>query len=283
MSGSEAPPSFVHSKGFSITESPIPDWKFGQAVDTTPEGREWLKGLESGWQTIDASQTDSGTLYKFMISGIAPRPVAFVSSVSEDGVENLGLFSWFNQVSHNPPTISISCTNHATRTKDTIRNIKATKGFTVNIISDPFVHNANACSIDAPPEISEWPLSGLTKEPSTYVKAPRVKESAFSMECELYHAIDIVEPNILKATNTLVIGLVKFIHIRKDVIDPARNIVDPGKLKPILRLGSVIYAQLGNGYLIPRPSWTGSVDEIKERLGDEAVSGKGKGASSEGK
>jgi flavin reductase (DIM6/NTAB) family NADH-FMN oxidoreductase RutF len=89
-------------------------------------------------------------------------------------------------VTHNPPVISVSVVNMGPgKPKDTARNIIATKGFTVNIISEPFVENANVCSVEAPEGLSEWPLSGLTKEPSIHVKPARVKESAFSMECEV--------------------------------------------------------------------------------------------------
>ncbi|EKM76468.1 hypothetical protein AGABI1DRAFT_115800 [Agaricus bisporus var. burnettii JB137-S8] len=218
---------------------------------------------------------------RILTAGITPRPVAFVSSVSEDGVENLGVFSWFNQVSPTPPVISISCTNHPTRLKDTARNIRATKNFTVNIISEAFIENANACAIDAPTYFSEWELTGLTKEPSIHVKAPRVKESAFSMECELFQAIDIVDPKSLKATNTLILGYVKYIHMRKDTMDPTRGIPETGKLKPICRLGGVSYAKLGDGYQIPRPAWANVFEELKEKFGEDAVTDKGK--TTEGK
>ena len=70
------------------------------------------------------------------------------------------------EVSHDPPVLSFASSNYPTRNKDTVQNIRATKEFTVNIISEPFLRNAIATSIDAPPEVSEWPLSGLTKEPS---------------------------------------------------------------------------------------------------------------------
>ncbi|KAJ3561432.1 hypothetical protein NP233_g10195 [Leucocoprinus birnbaumii] len=267
------------------------DFEFGQRVDATEEGREWLKGLEAGFESFDVSTTDPGKLYKVMIAGIVPRPIAFVSSISEDGVENLGLFryastsyteiyntdggtSWFNQVSPNPPVISIACANYPTRLKDTARNIRTTKGFTVNIISHPFIQNANVCSIDTPPEISEWALSGLTKEPSVTVKAPRVKESAFVMECELLKTVDIVEPNSLRATSTLVLGLVKHFHIRKDILDPVHGLPDPGKLKPVARMGNVTFTGVSEGYQIPRPSWANEKDRIKEALREEAVTGK---------
>lgn len=131
-----------------------------------------------------------------MISGIVPRPIAFVSTLSEDGIANLAPFrslfslfpvplmslnsassrsrnthSWFNQVSPNPALISISISANSNpdgspRPKDTVANIKATKEFTVNIISEPFIENANITSIDAPHGVDEWEISGLTKEPS---------------------------------------------------------------------------------------------------------------------
>jgi hypothetical protein len=78
--------------------------------------------------------------------------------------------------------------------------------------------------------------------------------------------VDIVEPNSLKANNTLVLGLVKVIHMRKDTLDPVRGIPDPGKLKPILRLGGITYAKLGDGYQIPRPAWANEMDNIEQIL-----------------
>ena len=123
-----------------------------------------------------------------MISGIVPRPIAFVSSLSEDGVANLAPFrynfptypllsgmsltfvhaySWFNQVTHSPPLISVSISSQPDGgLKDTAHNIKATKQFTVNIISEPFIENANITSLNSPANVSEWEISGLTKEPS---------------------------------------------------------------------------------------------------------------------
>lgn len=89
------------------------------------------------------------------------------------------------QVTHSPPLVSICCSNGPARVKDTAANIAATRQFTVNIISEPWVEAANACAVDAPAEVGEWPLSGLTKAASLHVKPARVQESAFSMECEV--------------------------------------------------------------------------------------------------
>jgi len=144
--------------------------------------------------------------------------------------------------------------NGPERIKDTVRNVKSTKGFVVSIISDPWVVQANMSSIDAPENISEWPLSGLTKEGSIHVKAPRVKESAFSMECELLQAIDIINPATQITTTTMILGSVKYIHVRKDVLTD-KGIVDPGKLKAVGRMGDNSYSRATEGFRLLRPSW----------------------------
>ncbi|KAI9063959.1 hypothetical protein FKP32DRAFT_1570991 [Trametes sanguinea] len=265
----EAPgilPAFKREAKPEWTENPNTTFTLGQKVSATPEGSKWLEGEKAGWKTIDAASEDPGKMYALMISGIVPRPIAFVSSISEQGVENLAPFSWFNQVTHYPPLISVSFASNANGTsKDTPSNIKATKGFTVNIISEPFVENANFTSLDSPASVSEWPLSGLTKEPSVHVKAARVKESAFSMECELFQAIDIIHPSTNQHTATMVLGLVKCIHVRNDVLNE-RGVVDYAKLKPVGRMGDITYSRVGDGFRIPRPAWKLEGEKITEFL-----------------
>lgn len=256
-------PDFVPSADFTYTEQPIPDWKFGQRVDSTEEGRKWLESGKEGWKTFHTSSVSVRESYNLLISGIVPRPVAFVSSISENGVKNLAPFSWFNQVAANPPTIAFSCTNRGPNVpNDTARNIKATKGFTVNIISEPFVTQANSCNVDAPPDVGEWPLSGLTQEPSVFVNPPRVRESAFSIECELLQAIDIINPTTGAATATHILGTVKVIHVRNDVYDPVAGTADPAKLKPIARMGGTLYGKITEGYSIPRTRWVDTKEQI---------------------
>ncbi|KZT04739.1 uncharacterized protein LAESUDRAFT_727615 [Laetiporus sulphureus 93-53] len=237
-------------------------------MDATTEGRAWVEGERAGWRVVDAAKEDPTKLYRMMISGIVPRPIAFVSSVSADGVENLAPFSWFNMVTGNPPLVSVACLNTAGGLKDTAANIKATKGFTVNIISEAFVHHANACAIDAPSEVSEWPLSGLTREKSILVRAPRVKESAFSMECELFEAHDIIHPDTGACTTTLILGLVKYIHVRKDVLTE-RGYVDPARLRAVGKMGDITYARQGDAFRIPRPDWGKDAEQIKDVFGAE--------------
>jgi len=255
------------NRSFHRAGSPNPTWTWGQKVETTPEGREWMKGTESGWKTIDTSRDDPKKLYALLSSGIIPRPVAFVSSISEEGVYNIAPFSFFNQVSSYPPVIMISCMKGSilNPTKDTVRNIKTNKEITVNIISEPWVAQANACSVDAPPEISEWDLSGLTKEPSIHVKAPRVRESAFNMECELLQTVDILEPDSSEVATTLILGTIKYIHARNDCLNE-KGLFDPEKLKPVARLGGITYTKVNDVFNISRSSWRKHGDEIQEYL-----------------
>ncbi|KIK28276.1 hypothetical protein PISMIDRAFT_91722 [Pisolithus microcarpus 441] len=253
-------PPFDHDAHAKFTEPPNPSWTFAQKIENTESGRKWLEGEERGWKVINTDEEDTARLYPLMISAIVPRPIAFVSSVSTTGVENLAPFSWFNMVTNNPPLVSFCCTN-VPHVKDTPTNVRNGLGFTVNIISEPFVENANVASINAPPEFDEWTISGLTKAPSIHVKAPRVKESAFSMECELFQAIDITHPVSGQITTTMILAHVKYIHVRNDVLNE-RGIVDITKYKPIARLGDISYGRVGDVFRLARPVW----DREKERI-----------------
>ncbi|KAI6099000.1 hypothetical protein F5141DRAFT_1143918 [Pisolithus sp. B1] len=245
-------------------QPPNPSWTFAQKIENTESGRNWLEGEKQGWKVIDTNREDTTRLYPLMISAIVPRPIAFVSSVSTTGVENLAPFSLFNmvcirlqllvygltstiyavKVTNNPPLAARQ--RHPT-------NVRNGLGFTVNIISEPFIENANVTAINAPPEFDD----GL----SIHVKAPRVKESAFSLECELFQAIDITHPISGQITTTMILAHVKYIHVRNDVLNE-RGVIDIAKYKPIARLGDISYGGLGDVFRLPRSVW----DQEKERI-----------------
>jgi len=143
--------------------------------------------------------------------------------------------------------VSISILHRTDREKDTLRNIKDTKGFTVNIVSEAWVEQANAASVNAPVGFSEWKMTGLSKVDSILVKAPRVKESAFSMECELLQTVELTDPKENKVTTTLVLATIKFIHMRNDILDDA-GLPDIGKLKPVSRIGPPLFARVSEAF-----------------------------------
>ncbi|KAF8609058.1 flavoprotein oxygenase [Ceratobasidium sp. AG-I] len=261
-------PEFNPEPSFRYTQAPNKDWKAGQSFNesgTSAIAAEWAKGAEAGYQTFVPEKEQAKDIYRLMISGITPRPVAFVSSLAANGTANLAPFSYFSMVCHNPPIVSVSFTHSPTRRKDTSINIRETKEFTVNIISEPFVEGANWTSTDAPFGTEEWVGSGLTKVESSFVKPARVGESGFSMECELYSAQDISPPGSEIVTGTIILGLVKAIHVRKDVwLNDGKGIgmVDPVKFRAIGRMGGLTYARIGEAFEIPRPAW----DEIEAEV-----------------
>ncbi|KAF5356587.1 hypothetical protein D9758_008297 [Tetrapyrgos nigripes] len=283
-------PAFNSNDPVAYTQPPNPGWKFGMKVEETEEGRKWVEGEKQGWKRVDTEGEDWMKVYQLMLSGIQPRPIAFVSSVSEDGVDNLAPFSFFNAVGPFPPLVSYSAMNLTWETdgtskfKDSVEN--TTKEFTVNMISIPWAEQANFASIDTPHDVSEWELTGLTKMESTHVKAPRVKESAFSMECELFHTYDIIHPKTKQHTGTVVYGLVKCIHVRNDVLvdskeleasgHKAKIIVDPAKIRTIARMGDITYGHVREPFRLPRSSWEKD-GEVVKKVVDEYKKEKGLG------
>ncbi|KAH8832018.1 hypothetical protein DL96DRAFT_1589729 [Flagelloscypha sp. PMI_526] len=254
-------PPFDYSSTISYTQPPNPDWEFGQGVSEDSWGKEWIeRGKKAGFKVIDPLNTDV-RLYPLLTSGIVPRPVGFVATRSKDGVDNLAPFSWFNSVTADPPVISLGLTtSRVDAKKDTTRNILETKEFTVNIISEPFVRQANSCSVNAPFDISEWDISGLTQTPSETIKPPKVAESAFTLECTLFQSVPIIHPEKKVETTTLILGLIKRIHVRNDVLNSS-NTIDLDKLQPVTRLGDISYGRVLGSYKIPRPDWNGTEAE----------------------
>jgi len=269
-------PPFNYEESFKLTQSPNPDFKPVVGSKSSKFAEEWKKtGEEVGYTVIDPDTTEPRDMYRILIGGVIPRPIAFVSSIAEDGTENLAPFSYFNVVNSAPPILAVSFSNSPTKSKDTCANILSTKTFTVNIISEPFVEGANWCSVDAPRDVDEWYGSGLTKEKSKLIKPPRVKESAFSMECELYESVPLVDksPNAKPSAGMLILGLIKLIHVRNDVIvhptasnPTARDFtIDPAKLRAISRMGGITYGRIGEGFEIPRPIWAENKDAYERR------------------
>jgi flavin reductase (DIM6/NTAB) family NADH-FMN oxidoreductase RutF len=199
---------------------------------------------------INPNEHDHRNIYKLMIGSIVPRPIAFVSSLSSEGIRNLAPYSFFNGVCSNPPTI-LFCTvvRSDGHRKDTLQNVVATKEFVVNIVSEDFAEQMNACSADVPPEIDEFVLSGLTPVPSDLIKPPRVKESRMSFECKLTQIVYINsgEPG----GGCIVIGEILRIHIADELFDNYR--IDPDKLHPIGRMGGPTYTRTKDRFDLIRP------------------------------
>ncbi len=185
-----------------------------------------------------------------MVGVIVPRPIAFVSTSSADGVANLAPFSFFTAVSANPPVICFSPMVRASdgAEKDTLRNIRATGEFVVNIVSEGIVVQMNLCAPEYPPQVDEFAKSGLTPAPSDFVAPPRVAESPVNMECKL---VQIVEVSAKPLGGSLVLGEVLRFHIADALFDNFK--IDPDLLRPVGRMGGPTYTRTTDRFDLQRP------------------------------
>jgi flavin reductase (DIM6/NTAB) family NADH-FMN oxidoreductase RutF len=200
---------------------------------------------------IDPNKSNFSNVYKLMVGVIVPRPIAFVSTLSAEGVRNLAPFSFFTGISANPPVICFSPMIRGSDgcRKDTLNNIEATREFVVNIVSEDFAQQMNICSAEFGPAVDEFVESRLTPVPSDLVKPPRVAESRVSMECKLLQVVH-VSPKPLGGS--IVLGEVLRFHVRDELFDNFK--VDPDKLQAIGRMGGPFYARTTDRFCMERPS-----------------------------
>jgi flavin reductase (DIM6/NTAB) family NADH-FMN oxidoreductase RutF len=199
---------------------------------------------------VDPAEAGHQDVYKLLIGAIVPRPIAFVSTISPEGILNLAPFSFFTAVSANPPVICFCPVRRPgpDPRKDTLRNISATREFVVNIVSEEFAQKMNICSAEFPPEVDEFAASGLTPVQSDLVKPPRVAESHIHMECKLYLTIEI---GALPGSGNLVLGEVVRFHVDDAYFDNFK--IDPDKLRPIGRMGGAAYTRTTDRFEMLRP------------------------------
>ena len=198
---------------------------------------------------IDPQEHQPRDIYKLLNGTVVPRPIAFVSSLSANGVRNLAPFSFFTVVSANPPVICFSPLRRANGgAKDTLQNVRDTGEFVVNIVSEEIAAQMNQTSADFPPDVDEFSQSGLTPRASDLIRPPRVKECGIAMECRLRQ---IVEVSDRPMGGSLVLGDVLRFHVRDDWFDTFR--IDPDKLRAIGRMGGPTYTRTTDRFDMERP------------------------------
>lgn len=199
--------------------------------------------------SIDPSLNTERENYKLLVGSIVPRPIAFVTTLSEDDVLNGAPFSYFNIVSSNPPMISISIQRFEGRQKDTARNIMENKEFVVHIVDEQNVDKVNKTAAQLPPNQSEIPLASLTQVESMKISVPGVKEAKIRMECVLEQSLEL--GGLESPGCDLIIGRVVQFHIENDLYENGR--VDPKGLAAVSRLAGASYAKIGEIFEIERP------------------------------
>ncbi|MGM0836731.1 MAG: flavin reductase family protein [Bacillota bacterium] len=196
-----------------------------------------------------ANNTERGN-YKFLIGSVIPRPIAFVTTLSEDGTLNGAPFSYFNIVSSNPPMISLSIQRPEGRQKDTARNIIESKEFVVHIVDEQNVEKVNKTAANLPSNQSEIELGKFTPVESEKVSVPGVCEAKIRMECVLEQSLEIGGSDAPGCD--FIIGKVVQFHIENDIYKEGR--IDPKGLAAVSRLAGVNYAKIGEIFSIERPN-----------------------------
>lgn len=192
-------------------------------------------------KTFDLQQISTGDIYQLMIGVVAPRPIAFVSTVSEDGIPNLAPYSYFNAFSSNPPIVAFSSNIQAgdSPQKDTLRNATATKEVTINMVNYQLVRQMAVTNIAFPPKVSEFDKSGLTPIKSEVVRPFRVKESPVQMECKVQQIISL---GTQQGAGNLIICEVLRLHLDEQILDE-KGRVNPHQLDLMGRMGRAYYVR----------------------------------------
>lgn len=185
---------------------------------------------------IRFSDLSAREAYKVMIGTIVPRPIAWVTTVSTEGVVNAAPYSFFNCLSADPPIVALGVENKPDRTfKDTAWNIRTTGVFTINIVDHAMAGPMSVTAAAFGPEVDELKVAGLTAVPGETVACPRIREAPVAFECRRYVGLSI------SAAREIILGEILMAHVREDVIDLSTYYTDHLALDAIGRMG-------GNGY-----------------------------------
>jgi flavin reductase (DIM6/NTAB) family NADH-FMN oxidoreductase RutF len=183
---------------------------------------------------------------------VAPRPIAWVSTVDAEGLSNLAPFSFFNCFSAAPFTIGIGPGSRDGVHKDSLRNIKRSGEFTVSVVTEELATRANLTSAEFDPCVDEWEVAGLTKRPSVAVGPPSVAESPASLECRVFEIVDLGEPD--RPTNSLIIARVVFMHVAEEVVVDDDFQIDPEAIRLVARMGGDLWSTTRDRFTLRRPT-----------------------------
>jgi flavin reductase (DIM6/NTAB) family NADH-FMN oxidoreductase RutF len=177
-------------------------------------------------------------IYPLLNSVVVPRPIAWVSTTSADGVDNLAPHSFFTISSVSPPVVQFTSVG----AKDSLRNATATGEFVVSLCPEPLVEQVNLTGTDFPPDVSEFDAVGLTREPSRLVAPPRVAESPVAIECRLAGTKTFRQGD-RDGDSTVVFGEVVWVAVDERVLRDDRPAID--LLRPMARLGADEWSTIG--------------------------------------
>ncbi|WP_299711883.1 flavin reductase family protein [uncultured Tenacibaculum sp.] len=222
--------------------------------------------------TINPKEVSTGKLHQYLLGAVAPRPIAFASTIDEEGNPNLSPFSFFNVFGANPPIMIFSPARSVRNntTKHTLDNVEKTKEVVINVVNYDIVQQMSLSSTMYPKGVNEFVKSGLTMLPSEEVKPFRVAESPVQFECKVNDVI--YTGNEGGAGNLIVCEVVK-LHVNENVLNE-EGLIDQYKIDLVSRAGGSFYSRARDGFFeIPKPLSTLGigVDQIPEAIRNSTV------------
>ncbi|WP_408959049.1 flavin reductase family protein [Natrinema sp. 74] len=200
-------------------------------------------GTETGALEIDVDDRDD-SLYRLLSSAVVPRPIAWVSTRCEDGVDNLAPYSFFTVASVAPPVLLFAPVDGTDGLKDTPRNARDTGEFVVNLVTEDLAEAMNETSATLPAGESEFDRAGLERADSVAVDPPRVAGSKVAFECSLHDLIDV-------GGSTLVLGEVRHVHVDESVTTDGK--IDVDEIEAVGRLAGSQYVRTDDRFSLERP------------------------------
>lgn len=196
---------------------------------------------------IDPKEIKTGVLHSYMLGSIAPRPIAFASTLDKEGNPNLAPFSFFNAFGSNPPTVVFSPARRVrdNTTKHTLENIYETGEVVINVVNYAMVQQMSLASTEYPKGVNEFVKAGFTPIASELIKPFRVKESPVQMECKV---VEVKEMGDQGGAANLIICEILLMHISDDVLTPEKKI-DPNKIDLVARMGGDLYCRASGNAL----------------------------------
>ena len=222
--------------------------------------------------TLDPKEISTAKLHSYLLSAVAPRPIAFASTIDKNGSPNLSPFSFFNVFSANPPVMIFSPARRVrdNTSKHTLDNINEVREVVINVVNHDMVQQMSLSSTEYPKGVNEFEKAGFTMIPSETIKPFRVAESPVQFECEVKELIELGKEG---GAGNLIICEVLKMHISKDVLDE-NNVIVQEKLDLVARAGGNYYSRAKTGFFeIPKPlnSLGIGVDLIPEIIRNSSV------------
>lgn len=219
-------------------------------------------GFAAQFEELTCAGLPSADAYRLMTDLIAPRPIAWVATIDEQGRENLAPFSYYQAACSNPPTVVIAVSWHPDgRPKDTLANVLATQELCISHVARVDAEAMNATAVNLPHEVSEWDHVGVAKAPSRTIRPSRVASALAAFECRLVHALPLGRgsaPGV--PSSTLVIAEIRHVVVRKGLLtrDARGRLLpmDPARLDPVGRMGGIAYTDATGRFELPRPEET---------------------------